>query len=172
MAEENIMRQIEIEKVVLNCGGTAEKLEKSTKLLQLLVEGRKIKQSQSIKRIPAFEVRPGLKTGCMVTIRGKDKEALLKRLLEAIDKKLKRKQVQENHFSFGIKEYLEIPDIEYQRDIGMLGLEVTVVFKRKGKSVEAKKIKRGKIPKKQRVSAQEIVDYLSSKFNVEFEGKQ
>lgn len=164
----NIMRDIEIEKVILNCGGIADKLERSAKLLEILT-GRKAKQVISKKRIPSFGVRPGLKTGCIVTIRGEEKIELLKRLLEAVDKKIKKSQITENHFSFGIKEYLEIPNMEYQRDIGILGLDVTVVFKRKGKRVILKKIKRGKLPSKQRVSPEEIMKYLQEKIGINTE---
>ena len=162
----NKMREIEIEKVVLNCGGTEDKLEKSVKLLKM-ISGRKVREIASVKRIPTFGVRPGLKTGCSVTIRGKEKDELLKRLLDSINNTLKKKQIVENAFSFGIKEYLEVPGVEYQRDIGILGFEVTVVFKRKGKRVGLKKIKRGKVPKKQHVRAEEITEFLKSKFNVE-----
>lgn len=163
---ENAMRNVEIEKVVLNCGGIGDKLEKSAKLLEIIT-GRKVKRVRSKKRIPTFEVRPGLETGCMVTIRGKEKEDVLKRLFEAVDRKIKKSQVEENHFSFGIKEYLEIPNMEYQRDIGILGLDVTVVFKRKGKRVGLRKIKAGKVPRRQNVSAEEIIHILKHKFKAE-----
>lgn len=166
--EKNPMREIEIEKVVLNCGGVAEKLEKSAKLLKILT-GRTIKQVESTKRIPTFGVRPGLKTGCMVTLRGEEKMALLKRFLGATANKVRKKAIKENHFSFGIKEYLEIPDMEYQRDIGLIGLDVTVVFKRKGKRVTLKKIKQGRLPKKQHVTPEEIIDYLTNKLGVTVE---
>ena len=161
----NPMRQAELEKVVLNCGATADKLDKSIKLLNLLT-GRKVKEITSIKRIPTFGVRPGLKTGCTVTLRGKEKEVLLKRLFGAVNNKIKIKKIVPNHFSFGIKEYLEIPDMEYQRDIGIIGLDVTAVFKRKGKRVALKKNKGGKLPKKQMVTPEEIIDYLRNKLNV------
>lgn len=164
------MRKPMLEKVVLNCGGTDDKLEKGVKLLKILT-GRTIKEVISHKRIPAFNVRPGLKTGCTVTLRGKEKEALLKRLLGAINNKIKKKQIQNNHFSFGIKEYLEIPDMEYQRDIGILGLDVTAVFKRAGKRVALKKIKAGKIPKKQDVTKEEIIDYLTNTLKINVEDK-
>jgi len=164
----NVMRNMKLEKVVLNCGGSAEKLEKSVKLLGIIT-GRKVKEIVSNKRIPSFGVRPGLKIGCTVTIRGKEKTALLKRLFGAVDNKIKRKKIKENHFSFGIKEYLEIPDMEYQRDIGILGLDVTAVFIRPGKRVILKKIKQGRLPKKQRVTAEEIVDYLQNKLGIEVE---
>ena len=51
------MRKIKIEKVVLNIGGTAEELEKGTKLLQMLTN-RKPAKMKSHKRIPALGVRP------------------------------------------------------------------------------------------------------------------
>jgi len=167
-AKNNPMREIEIEKIVLNCGGVAEKLDKSAKLLNILT-GRTIKQVESTKRIPTFGVRPGLKTGCMVTLRGKEKINLLKRFLGAVSNKIRKKSIKENHFSFGIKEYLEIPDMEYQRDIGLIGLDVTTVFKRKGKRVMLKKIKQGRLPKKQHVTPEEITDYLTNKLGVTVE---
>jgi len=166
MAEENPMRKIKIEKVVLSIGGTKEDLEKGAKLLHIIT-GRKAKKVKSKKRIPSFSVRPGLEVGCLVTIRIKP-EDFLKRMLEAIDNKLKRKQVNDNFFSFGIEEYIEIPGIEYQRDIGIMGLDITVVFTRPGKRIKIKKIKKGKIPKKQSVSKEEIIKFMEEKFKTEF----
>ena len=170
MKTENPMRKIKMEKLVLSCGGTAEKLEKSVKLLTVITK-RKIKEVVSSKRIPSFGVRPGLKTGAVVTIRGAEKEALLKRLFVAVNNKIKKKQIETNHFSFGITEYLEIPDMEYQRDIGILGLNVTAVFARAGKRVNIKKKKQSKTPAKQDVKPEEIIEYLI-KMGINVEEKQ
>ncbi len=162
--QENKMRQIRIEKVVLSIGATAENLEKGFKLLERL-SGKKPVKKTSHKRIPGLNVRPGLEVGCMVTLRGKQTEQLLKRLLESEDNQIKQKQISENTFSFGIPEYIEIPGIQYQRDIGIIGLDVTVTFSRKGKRIVKKRIKKKKrIPKKQHVSPQEIASYLQNKF--------
>ncbi len=166
--KQNIMRAAKLEKVVLNCGGSGEKLEKSVKLLNLLT-GRKPKEVATKKRIPTFDVRPGLKIGCVVTLRGKDKEAFLKRLFGAVNNKINKKSITPNQFSFGIKEYLEIPDMEYQREIGILGLDVTAVFIRAGKRAALKKIKSGKVPRRQDVTPEEIIDYLKNKLNISVE---
>jgi len=163
---ENPMRKIRIEKVVLNVGGTGEELEKGTKLLQILT-GRKPAKMKSHKRIPALGVRPNLEVGSVVTIR-KGAEVLLKRMLVAIDNILKKKQISENNFSFGLKEYIEIPGIEYQRDIGIRGLDVTVVFKRAGRRVGIKKIARGRIPKRQVISREEIIKFMEENFKTKF----
>lgn len=167
MAKENVMRDIKIERVVLSCGGVKDVLEKSVKLLKKISKktpARKI----SMKRIPGFGVRPKLEVGCMVTLRGKEAEDLLKRLFVAIDNQLRKKQITENHFSFGIPEYIEIPGEEYDREIGMMGFNVTVVFARRGKRVIRKKIKRGKLPQRQMVSKEEIIKYMEDKYKVYF----
>jgi large subunit ribosomal protein L5 len=164
--KENIMREIKIEKVVLSIGGTAEMLEKGLKLLKVLT-GRNPAKMKSNKRIPTFGVRPKLEVGVVVTIR-KSAGEVLKRMLTAINNTLKKKQVSENNFSFGIKEYIEIPGIEYQRDIGIVGLDVTVVFKRSGRRVRLRKIKTGKIPKKQIISREEIIKFMEENFQTKF----
>jgi len=133
MNEKNPMREIKIEKVVLSIGGTGEELEKGVKLLNILT-GRKPAKKMSHKRIPSLGVRPKLEVGAVITIRQNITE-FLKKMLTAIDNQLRKKQISENNFSFGIKEYIEIPGIEYQRDIGIMGLDVTVVFKRTGRRV-------------------------------------
>ena len=96
---------------------------------------------------------------------------MVKKLLPAIDNTLKEKQIQPNCFSFGIHEYIEIPGIEYIREVGIMGFEVTVVFSRAGKSVETKKVKRGK-SRRLTVTREEIENYLVTKFKTEILRKQ
>ena len=165
--KQNPMREVKIEKIVLGIGGTGEDLEKGVKLLKLLT-GRKPAKTQSRKRIPSLGVRPGLEVGAVVTIRQNTRE-FLRKMLVAIDNKLRTKQISENNFSFGIKEYIEIPGVEYQRDIGIIGFDVTIVFKRAGRRVRLKKSKRGKIPKRQVISREEIIKFMEDNFQTEFE---
>lgn len=166
MKAENIMRKIKIEKIILGVGGTAEQLEKGVKLLEIITK-RKPSKRKSTKRIPALGVRPKLEVGAIVTIR-KNPEEVLKRMLSAIENKLRKKQIAENNFSFGIKEYIEVPGTEYQRDIGIMGFDVTVVFKRTGRRVKIKKIKSGKFPKKQVITKEEIIKFMEENFDTKF----
>ena len=162
----NKMREIKIEKVVLSVGGTADSLEKGFNLLKLIT-GRKPAKMQSRKRIPAFGVRPGLEVGAVVTLRKKP-EDMLRRLLATRDNTLKANQIGENSFSFGVKEYIEIPGLEYQRDIGIRGLDATVSFMRAGRRIKLKKMKQGRIPSRSRVSKEEIIKFMEEKFNTNF----
>ncbi|MBS3087504.1 50S ribosomal protein L5 [Candidatus Pacearchaeota archaeon] len=168
--QENPMREIKLEKVILNIGGVGEKLEKGEILLKT-VSGKKPIKVKATKRIPTWNVRPGLEVGIKVTLRGEDALKMVKRLLPAVDNILKEKQIQPNCFSFGIHEYIEIPGMEYIREVGIMGFEVTVVFTRAGKSVEKKKVKRGK-SHRLTVSREEIENYLVTNFKTEIVKKK
>ena len=164
------MRDIILEKVTLNIGGVEDKLDRGVILLEK-ISGKKPVRVKATKRIPTWNVRPGLEVGTKVTLRGEDAVAMIKRLLPAVDNTLKERQVQDNFFSFGIHEYIEIPGMEYIREVGVMGLEVTAVFTRAGKSVERKKVKRGKA-KRLTVKREEIEAYLINKFNTTILRKQ
>nr|AJS12906.1 large subunit ribosomal protein L5 [uncultured archaeon] len=164
--KENIMRKIKMEKVILGVGGTGEVLEKGAKIIERVALKKSVRK-KSQKRIPSLSVRPGLEIGAIVTIR-KNPEEILRRLLSAKENTLKKKQVSENTFSFGIKEYIEIPGIDYQRDLGIIGFDVIVTFKRAGKRIKIKKIKRGKIPARQRITPEEIIKFMEEKFQTRF----
>lgn len=164
--QKNKMEEVMIEKVVLNIGATGEELERGYKLLER-ISGKKPIKKESNKRIPTLGVSPGMEVGCMVTVRGEKAEKILQRLFDAIENEIREKKITKNSLSFGIEEYIEIPDLEYQRDIGIMGLSVSVAFKKPGKRVKEKKINRGNIPEKQHVSEEEIIKYLNENFDVE-----
>ncbi len=163
----NPMREIKIEKVILSIGGTGDYLEKGHKLLKYLTEKNPMK-THAKKRIPTWSVRPGLEVGTIVTLRGSEKEDFLKRMLATVDNQLKKKQVSENTLAFGIKEYIEIPGVEYQREIGIMGFDVIITFKRAGRRVKLRKIKQGKVGKKQIITKEEIIKFMEENFHTEF----
>ena len=165
----NKMQEVKIEKVVLSIGGTAERLEKGKKLLEIITKKKACKR-ESTKRIPSLEVRPGLEVGALVTLRKGEAKEILKRLFAAIDNKLRKKQIIDGSLSFGIKEYIEIPGMQYQREIGITGMDVSVSFARAGKRVKMKKIKAGKLPKKSVVKKEEIIQFLQENLGIKLEG--
>ena len=93
MKQENAMRNIGVEKVTLNIGAgkNPERLDKGVKLIAAIT-GRKPIKTITNKRIPAWGLRPGLPIGCKVTLRNKDADEILKRLLEGAERNLKNSQ--------------------------------------------------------------------------------
>jgi len=165
---ENIMRTPKIARVVLSAGAVDKELEKAKKLLEIITEKKaQINKSGPRMRIPAFGVKPKMELGTSVTLRGEDALNILKKLLGAIDNQLNVKQIDKNNFSFGIPEYINIPGMKYVRDIGVRGFNVTVVFERPGVRVKKRKIKPGRVPKKQHVSPEEIIEFMKSNFKTE-----
>ncbi|MBS3077466.1 50S ribosomal protein L5 [Candidatus Pacearchaeota archaeon] len=172
MNEKNPMRKIKLEKVVLSCGATGPDLEKARKLLELLT-GRKaqITQSGPSTRIPNFNVKPDMPLGTSITLRNQEAIKILNQLLGAIDNRIKKRQIAKNGFSFGIHEYIEIPGVEYKREIGIRGLNVTASFIRAGVRVKRKKIKAGRMPQRQYVKPAEIIEFMKENFKTEIYGK-
>ena len=162
------MRTLKLEKITLSCGtGTdPSKLEKAYKLLSIL-SGEKPVRTRTTKRIPAFDIRPGLQIGCKVTLRKTKAKELLKRLLDSVGNKLKAKQICPGYLAFGIKEYIEIPGTIYDREIGIMGLEVCVTLARAGKRVEKRRIKKGKIPQRHKITKEETIEFIKQNFNTE-----
>jgi large subunit ribosomal protein L5 len=171
MAEnnENIMKNINIEKVTINMGtGSDENVNANAKKLITLITNRIPVSTVSKKRNPSFKISKGQKIGAMVTIRGKETTPLIIKLLNAVDNKLKESSIKNNMVSFGIKEYIDISKVKYDPKIGMLGLNVNITFKRKGNRIELRKRKKSIIPNKHKIiNREEIIKYLKDKFNVE-----
>ena len=164
----NVMRIPKITRVVLSAGAVDKDLEKAKKLLETISRKKaQINVSGPRARIPAFGVKPKMELGTNVTLRNKEAIEVLRRLLGAIDNRLKVKQIDKNNFSFGIPEYINIPGTKYMREIGIRGFNVTVVFERSGLRVKKRKIKKGIIPKRQHVSPEEIIDYMKQTFKTE-----
>src|SRR5574343_354278 len=101
--ETNPMRNVKIEKLAFHVGGTGAELEKGVNLLKMLFPGRLPSKMRSKRRIPSLGVRPGLEVGAVITVR-KNINEVLNKMLFAIDRKLRKKQVSNNNFSFGVKE--------------------------------------------------------------------
>lgn len=165
---KNKMCQIEIEKVVLNVGMSPEESDvKNAETLLKTVSGKKPVITHAKKRIPAWNIRPGLPVGAKVTLRGKDAKALLKRLLAVVDNKLKAKQFTKNGFSFGIKEYIDIEGVKYDPKLGMMGFDVCVALKRPGFRVKKRRLKTGKVGGKHAVSKENAIRYAEKVLKVE-----
>ncbi len=163
------MRRIMLDKVVLhiNVGNRIERLEKAKILLERIT-GRKPALVKAKKKVPAWEIRPGKPIGYKVTLRGEDARRILKLMFETVDNKVKEEWFDEyGNLSFGIKEYIDIPGMKYDPELGIMGLDVCVSFKRPGYRIAERRIARRRIPKRHRITKEEVIEFLKREFNVE-----
>ena len=171
MSQENVMRKLKVAKITLNIGaGTdTQKLKNGQKLLKHIT-GVEPVTTKTQKRIQGWGLRPGLPVGCKVTLRGKKAEAMLKNLLSAKEKNLRESQFDDfGNLSFGIPEYIDIKDVKYLPEVGVMGLEVAVTLERPGYSVKRRRYQPVQVGKKHQVRKDEAIDFMKSEYGVNIE---
>lgn len=162
------MRTIKIDKITLNIGTgePGDKLEKAKKLLKT-ISGMKAVATATKKRIPTWKIRPGLEIGCKVTLRGEKAKELLRRMLQGVGNRLdENKFDRQGNLAFGIKEYLDVPGIKYDAEVGVIGFDVAVTLKRAGFRIKERRLKRKKIPAKHRIPREEAMAFMRKEFNI------
>jgi large subunit ribosomal protein L5 len=166
------MCDLKIEKITLNVGAGKDQalLEKGMKLLKLLTGIDPIK-TVTKKRIPSWGLRPGLPVGCKITIRDKKKiNDMIMRLLKAKEQKLPLSCFDDyGNVSFGLHEYIDIPGIEYDPDIGIIGFEISITFEKSGYSIKRKSFGKKKIGKKHLIKREETMAFMKENFNVDID---
>jgi large subunit ribosomal protein L5 len=162
------MQNVRIEKLTLNIGaGTdQQKLEKGMSLLKNIT-GIPALKTTAKKRLPAWGLRPGLPIGCKITLRKQKALELIPRLLKSKENKLTPQNFdQQGNVSFGIHEYIDIPGVNYDPAIGVMGLQVCITLEKPGYRVKRRRIKPSKIPPKHIVTKEQAIDFMKQKYNV------
>ena len=165
---ENLMKRPYLEKLVLNIGVGAggEELERAVTILESIT-GKKAIKTISKKNVKEFNLRKGRPIGTKITVRGKEAEKLLQRLLIVNNNKILRKSFDNyGNFGFGIKEHISIPGIEYESTLGIWGLDVCGRIIRPGIRVKYRRKSRAKVPKYHYVSREEAQFFLEKNFGV------
>ncbi|MBN1646365.1 50S ribosomal protein L5 [Candidatus Woesearchaeota archaeon] len=164
----NKMRDIRIEKLTLNFGAGKEQshLAKGMKLLEHITGKPPVKTITS-KRIAQWGLRKGLPIGCKITLRNGQATELIQKLLAAKDNKLNPSCFDEyGNISFGIHEYIDIPGIKYDPEIGIIGLQASITLERPGFRIKRRKILKRRIHKNHGISKIEAYDFFKKQFNI------
>jgi large subunit ribosomal protein L5 len=166
---KNPMKVPYLEKLVLNIGVGAggEELEKAVNVLEQITGKTPVKTLSKVN-VKEFNLRKGRPIGCKITVRGKEAEKLLTRLLIVNNNKMLRKSFDNfGNFAFGIDEHIKIPQTEYEANIGLWGLDVCGRIARKGMRVKYRRKARSNIPRHHYVSRAEAHYFLKQKFGVD-----
>ncbi len=168
------MKDIRIEKLTLNIGSgkDAEKLEKAMKLLKNITGKQPIK-TLSKKRIPNWGLRPGLAIGCKVTIRNALAKEIISNLLQAKNNKLNPSQFDtKGNVSFGIHEYIDIPGIKYDPEIGVMGLEAAITLERPGFRIKRRVYLKKTIPPTHQITKENAIEFIKKEFDTQVEEEE
>lgn len=170
----NNMKEIRVVKATLNIGTgqPGPELEKAKILLEKLT-GRKPIETKTKKRIPGWNLRPGLSIGCKVTLRKKEAEAIIKRLLVAVDNQITKYAFdKEGNFAFGVPEYLEIPEMNYIPEVGIKGLEIAITLERAGYRIKKRSQKVKKIPARHKITKQQAMEFAKKEFSIKIKEEE
>ena len=168
-AEFHAMRNPRIEKVVVHMGvgEGGRELAKAEDILEEIT-GQQGVRTLSGRASQDFGVRRGEPVGAKVTLRGDDAEAFLETALPIAN--LSYSSFDETgNFGFGVEEHTEFPSQEYDPQIGIYGLDVTVNLVRPGYRVKKRDKRSRQIPSSHRMTVDDAVTFIESTFDVEVE---
>ena len=166
--QENPMKKISLEKVVLNMGlGKSGDIIEIAKKALHQISGKTPNSREAKETQRDWGIRKGEPIGVAITIRGQEARDLLKRLLEAKGNQVKQKSFDNfGNYSFGINEHIDIPGVKYDPKVGILGLGISVTLTRPGYGVRTRSKHKARVGKNHIIKSEEAKDYLIKEFGV------
>ncbi|TYT63563.1 50S ribosomal protein L5 [Natrialba swarupiae] len=163
------MRKPRVEKVVVHMGvgQGGRELGKAEDIIEEVTDQQSVR-TQAKHTEPDFGIRQGDPIGTKVTIRGEDAHEFLETALPIAE--LSSSQFDDTgNFSFGIAEHTDFPSQEYDPNVGIYGLDVTVNLVRPGYRIAKRDKATRSIPSSHRLTPEDAVAFLEANFDVTVE---
>jgi large subunit ribosomal protein L5 len=166
---ENPMRKIRIDKVVINIGfaKTPERLEAAVALLKKMTSMEPV--VIKAKGRTTFGTSKGKPMGAKATLRGNAASEFLKKAFGAVENKIRLRSFSGGNFSFGIKEYIDIPGMQYDPEIGIIGMDVCVSLERPGYRVKRRHIRSAALGADHEIKREEAAEFMRGQFGITIE---
>jgi large subunit ribosomal protein L5 len=135
---KNINQVPRLEKIVINMGvgdaiSDAKILEAAVKDLTAIA-GQRPATSRAKNAIAGFKLRAGMPIGCFVTLRHVRMFEFFDRLVNVAIPRIRdfrglspRSFDGRGNYSFGVKEHIIFPEIDYDKILKVMGMDVTIV---------------------------------------------
>jgi len=163
------MRDLHVEKVVVNIGvGEAgERLAKAEKVLEMVTKQKPVETlSKTVNR--DLGIREGMPLGCKVTLRGENAVDFVKQALSIRENRVPEYSFdKEGNMSFGISDYTDFEGMKYDPEIGIFGMDISVVLRRPGNRITQRALLKRRVPKSHRVDREEAIQYMKDNFQIE-----
>ncbi len=138
-AYENVMQVPRVQKITLNMGLGSAAVKKDKNMItnaaneMELIAGQKPVVTKARRAIAAFKIREGFEVGCMVTLRRNRMYEFLDRLISIAIPRIRdfrglsaKSFDGRGNYSFGIKEQIVFPEINYDNVDAIRGMHVTI----------------------------------------------
>ena len=161
------MREPRIEKVVVHMGvgQGGRDLQAAEEILEAIT-GQQSVRTTATETVPEWGIREGDPIGAKVTLRGEAAEEFLDTALDLAD--ISHTQFDETgNVSFGVAEHTEFPSQEYDPNVGIYGLDVTVTLNRPGARVKRRNKATRQLPSRHRLDVEDAIAFLETEFDVE-----
>ena len=161
----NVMRNLRIEKLVINCcvGESGDRLTRAAKVLQELTDQEPVFSAARLT-VRTFSIRRNEKIATHVTVKGQKAEDILQKGLAVKEFELPDKCFSTGgNFGFGIQEHIDL-GLKYDPQVGIYGMDFYVVLGRAGKRVATRKRGRARIGNKQKVTKEDAKKWFVTKF--------
>ncbi|MFB6138607.1 MAG: 50S ribosomal protein L5 [Halobacteriaceae archaeon] len=170
MASESVtaheMREPRVEKVVVHMGvgEGGHELQNAEEILAD-VTGQEPVRTTATGDGRDFGVREGDPIGAKVTLRDEDARDFLARAFDVVD--VSRRQFDDTgNVSFGVAEHTDFPSQEYDPNVGIYGMDVTVNLVRPGYRVSQRDKHTRPVPQGHRLTPEDAIAYLEREFDV------
>tara|TARA_B100001996_G_C18609445_1_gene573090 strand:+ start:722 stop:1249 length:528 start_codon:yes stop_codon:yes gene_type:complete len=166
---ENPMLTPRITKVTVNIGvgEGGNRLVLGERVLEL-VTGLSPVRTLSKKTNRDMGTREGAPIGCKVTLRDSDHiDKFLKDAFWCRENTLPSYNWDDSgNLSFGIRDYTDFPEMKYDPEIGIFGMDVNVVLERPGHRVSRRRQRKARVGRSHRVSREESLGWFKGRYGL------
>merc|ERR1711981_266066 len=165
---DNVMRKVQCDKLIINIavGESGDRLTKAVRVLQQLSDQTPV-ENYARYTVRTFGIRRNEKIATHVTVRGDKAMDLIERGLKITDYEISSKHFSETgNLGFGVNEHIDL-GLKYDPQTGIYGMDFFIVLCRPGFRVSRKKRCRGKVGLPHKITKEESIEWVRTKFQAE-----